>query len=129
MYMKVTLINDTPAAPGIAERELQPQDDIAERELQPQDDIAERELQPQDDIAERELQPQDDIAEHNLQPQERYEDELIMHLERDQFVIETSRPVPQAMLGAGATAGLWLLRVFVVLVSVMVIYTFIYQLH
>ena len=52
-----------------------------------------------------------------------------MHLERDQFVVETSRPVPPAPLSPRATAGLWALRVFVVLVSLMVIYTFIAQLH
>ncbi len=69
------------------------------------------------------------IREQDLQPQERFEDELIMHLERDQFVAETSRPVPRAVLSARATAGLWTLRVFVVLVSLMVIYTFIDQLH
>jgi hypothetical protein len=69
------------------------------------------------------------IAEWDLQPQERFEDELIMHLERDQFVAETSRPVPPATLGARATAGLWALRVFVVLVGLMVIYTFVVQLH
>jgi hypothetical protein len=55
-------------------------------------------------------------------------EELIMDLERDQFVAETSRPVAPAPLGARASAGLWALRVFVVLVSLMVIYTFIYQL-
>jgi hypothetical protein len=60
---------------------------------------------------------------------ERFEDELIMHLERDQFVAETSRPVPRAPLGPRATAALWALRVFAVLVSLMVIYTFIRQLH
>jgi hypothetical protein len=69
------------------------------------------------------------IAERDLQPQERYEDELIMHLERDQFVAETSRPVPRAVLSARAIAGLWALRVFVVLVSLMVIYAFFDQLH
>jgi hypothetical protein len=68
------------------------------------------------------------IEERDLQPQERFEDELIMHLERDQFVAETSRPVPRAELSAHAIAGLWALRVFVVLVSLMVIYTFVYQL-
>lgn len=68
------------------------------------------------------------IEERDLQPQERFEDELIMHLERDQFVAETSRPVPRAQLSARALAGLWALRVFVVLVSLMVIYTFVYQL-
>jgi hypothetical protein len=69
------------------------------------------------------------IAESDLQSQERAEDELIMHLERDQFVAETSRPVPRAPLTARASAGLWALRVFVVLVSLMVIYTFAAQLH
>jgi hypothetical protein len=70
-----------------------------------------------------------DIREQDVQPQERFEDELIMHLERDQFVAETSRPVPRAALSARATAGLWALRVFVVLVGLMVVYTFFYQLH
>jgi hypothetical protein len=56
-------------------------------------------------------------------------DELIMHLERDQFVAETSRPVARAALSARTLAALWALRVFVVLVSLMVIYTFIEQLH
>jgi hypothetical protein len=66
--------------------------------------------------------------EQDLGPEERFEDELIMNLERDQFVAQTSRPVPQAALGARATAALWALRVFVVLVSLMVIYTFLEQL-
>jgi hypothetical protein len=70
-----------------------------------------------------------EIQERDLQRQERFEDELIMHLERDQFVAETSRPVPRAVLGTRATVGLWALRVFVVLVSLMVIYTFIDQLY
>jgi hypothetical protein len=69
------------------------------------------------------------VGERDLQRQERIEDELIMHLERDQFVDETSRPVARAVLGPRATAGLWALRVFVVIVSLMVIYTFAAQLH
>jgi hypothetical protein len=68
-------------------------------------------------------------AGQNLQPPERFEDEQVMHLERGQLVTETSRPVPRAVLGARAVAALWALRVFVVLVSLMVIYTFIDQLH
>ncbi len=75
------------------------------------------------------MRGQPSIVEQDLQPQERYEDELIMHLERDQFVAETSRPVPRAVLSARAIAGLWVLRVFVVLVSLMVIYAFFDQLH
>ncbi|HTD08940.1 MAG TPA: hypothetical protein VK680_08630 [Solirubrobacteraceae bacterium] len=71
----------------------------------------------------------DCIPEQQLQAQERAEDEMIMHLERDQFVAETSRPVPRAPLSAQATVGLWALRVFVIVVSLMVIYTFVEQLH
>jgi hypothetical protein len=56
-------------------------------------------------------------------------DELIMNLERDQFVEETMRPVPRATLGRGAVAGLWALRVFVLVVGAMVIYTFFAELH
>jgi hypothetical protein len=78
---------------------------------------------------------QDDVAacppirEQDLQAEERAEDELIMHLERDQFVAETARPVPRAALSSAAVAGLWALRVFVVLVSAMVIYTFVVNLR
>ena len=61
--------------------------------------------------------------------QEPFEDETIMHLERDQFVAETSRPVPRRSLGPRAVAALWLLRAFAIVVSLMVIYTFIHQLH
>jgi hypothetical protein len=69
------------------------------------------------------------IREQDLQSEERAEDELIMHLERDQFVAETARPVPRASLSSSAVAGLWALRVFVVLVSAMVIYTFVVNLR
>ena len=65
----------------------------------------------------------------DLQPPERSGDEQVMHLERGQLVTETSRPVPRATLGKRAVAALWALRVFVVLVSLMVIYTFIDQLR
>lgn len=69
------------------------------------------------------------IHEQDLQSQERLDDELIMYLERDQFSAETSRPVPLAALSTRVTAGLWALRVFVIVVSVMVIYAFIVHLH
>jgi hypothetical protein len=57
------------------------------------------------------------------------EDELIMHLERDQFVAATSRPVPRAKLSHRSVLALWGLRVFAVMVSAMVVYTFIAQLR
>jgi hypothetical protein len=54
--------------------------------------------------------------------------ELIAYLESDQLVSERSRPVSRARLGRGASAGLWALRIFVIVVSAMVIYTFVAQL-
>jgi hypothetical protein len=70
-----------------------------------------------------------DAPEHGRQPPERSQDHQVTHLERGQLVAETSRPVPRAVLSPRAAAGLWALRIFVVLVSLMVIYTFIHQLR
>ncbi|MGO9955792.1 MAG: hypothetical protein ACLP50_07375 [Solirubrobacteraceae bacterium] len=56
-------------------------------------------------------------------------DELIMFLEPDQFVRDRSIAVPPARLNRRARAGLWLLRIFALIVSLMVMYTFIAQLH
>ncbi len=62
-------------------------------------------------------------------PDEAYDhDELIRFLERDQLVADTSRPAPRAQLGPRINAVLWVLRVFVVVVSLMVVYTFVHQL-
>jgi hypothetical protein len=69
------------------------------------------------------------VPQRDRQPPQRFEDEQVMHLERDQLVTETSRPLPRAALSARAAAGLWALRAFAVLVSLMVIYTFIDQLR
>jgi len=55
------------------------------------------------------------------------EQEMVMFLERDQLVTDTSRPVPRAALSQRVNSALWALRVFVVVVSAMVIYTFISQ--
>jgi hypothetical protein len=54
--------------------------------------------------------------------------ELIAYLEADQLVAERSRPVARAPLSRGAGAGLWAFRVFVIVVSLMVVYTFVAQL-
>jgi hypothetical protein len=70
-----------------------------------------------------------EVPEQDRQPPERFQDEQVIHLEHGQLVAETSRPVPRAALSARAAAGLWALRVFAVIVSLMVIYTFIDQLH
>ncbi|MHB8659389.1 MAG: hypothetical protein ACYC91_15840 [Solirubrobacteraceae bacterium] len=56
-------------------------------------------------------------------------EELIMFLERDQLVADTSLPVSPAHLSTRLKAALWALRTFVILVSFMVLYTFVHQLN
>ncbi|MGD0198317.1 MAG: hypothetical protein ABSC56_10505 [Solirubrobacteraceae bacterium] len=56
------------------------------------------------------------------------DEELIAYLEPDQLAADKERPVPRAPLSHNATLGLWALRIFVVVVSAMVIYTFASQL-
>jgi hypothetical protein len=48
-------------------------------------------------------------------------------LERDQLVLDKSRPVGRARLGRGARAGLWAMRLAVMVLGAMVIYTFVSQ--
>jgi hypothetical protein len=55
-------------------------------------------------------------------------EQLIAYLESDQLVAERSRPVGRGALSRRASAGLWVLRVFAVVVSLMVVYTFVSQL-
>jgi hypothetical protein len=59
---------------------------------------------------------------------EEEQEELVMFLERDQLVVDTSRPVRRMPLSRRMSAALWALRVFVVVISAMVIYTFVSQL-
>jgi len=55
-------------------------------------------------------------------------DEHSHYLEHDQLVTERSRPLPRAALGARARAGLWVLRVFSIMLGAMVVYAFVVQL-
>lgn len=54
--------------------------------------------------------------------------ELIDGLEPDQVVGNAAQPLPRMRIGAAGTCGLWLLRIFVLLVSAMVVYTFVVSL-
>jgi hypothetical protein len=57
---------------------------------------------------------------------EHQEDEpLVEFLERDQLVADRSVPVPPARLSRRAQIALWVLRVFVFVLSGMVIYVFV----
>ena len=67
------------------------------------------------------------LTEPSLQSHERLEDELLFHLELGQFVDEIARPVPRAHLTPRVKIGLWLLRLFILATSIMVIYTVIAQ--
>jgi hypothetical protein len=51
-------------------------------------------------------------------------EELVEFLESDQLVTARSRPLGRRVLDRRVTIALWALRVFVVVVGVMVIYTF-----
>ena len=53
------------------------------------------------------------------------DDELIQALEPDQVVSETSKPLRRYRLNRAANVALWLLRIFVLLMTALVIYTFV----
>jgi hypothetical protein len=56
-------------------------------------------------------------------------EELIEYLESDQLVEQRAQPVGRRPLTPRLAAALWSLRVFVITVGVMVIYTFFAQLN
>lgn len=56
------------------------------------------------------------------------EQDLVAYLERDQLVQQTAQPLCRASLSRRAQAGLWALRVLVIVFGAMVIYTFVWQL-
>jgi hypothetical protein len=53
------------------------------------------------------------------------DDELIHALEPDQVVAVASRPLPRYQLSSADNVALWLLRIFVLLITALVVYTFI----
>ena len=54
--------------------------------------------------------------------------DLGSYLEHDQLAADTARPVRRAQLSPRASAGLWVLRIFTILVGASVIYVFFTQL-
>lgn len=67
-------------------------------------------------------------ATHAPTEDPRSNEELIMFLEPAQLLTDKSRPIPRAQLSLRANATLWALRVFVLVVTAMVLYTFFSQL-
>ena len=66
--------------------------------------------------------------ERKQQERDDYDEEMIMFLERDQLMSDRRRPLPPAEIGTRAHVALWTLRIFVLIVGLMVIYTFCAQL-
>jgi hypothetical protein len=56
------------------------------------------------------------------------DEEPVTLLEQDQLAVGNERPVARARLSKRVNAALWALRIFVIVVSAMVIYTFFSQL-
>jgi hypothetical protein len=63
-----------------------------------------------------------------MRPPSTDHEELIEYLESDQLVRERSRPVERRPMNRRVALALWTLRVFVIVVGAMVIYTFIARL-
>ena len=61
-------------------------------------------------------------------PEDGQPEELIAYLESDQLVQERSHPVPRAKLSRRRRRMLWALRVVGLVLSAMVVYTFVAQL-
>jgi hypothetical protein len=72
----------------------------------------------------RHLRHRPRAAHQHQQPDE----DLAMLLARDHIAAGDQPPVPRAPLSRRASSALWALRVFVIILSAMVIYTFVAQL-
>ncbi len=56
------------------------------------------------------------------------DEDLLLALEPDQIVAASSVALPRCVLGRRANLALWALRVFVLVISVLVVYTFVLSL-
>lgn len=65
---------------------------------------------------------------HGDRDREDDNEDLVMFLERDQFVADRQRPLEPANIGGRARGALLALRIFVLIVGAMVVYTFLAQL-
>jgi len=68
-----------------------------------------------------------DIDLHRLS-QGHPDEELLLALEPDQLVAASSVALPRCILGRTANLALWVLRVFVLMISALVVYTFVLSL-
>ncbi len=61
---------------------------------------------------------------NEYQPEGHHEGQLIEALEPDQLVAVVSHPLPRLRLSHPVSIALWGLRVFVLIISLLVVYTF-----
>jgi hypothetical protein len=66
--------------------------------------------------------------EINYQPEGHHESELIESLEPDQLVMAVAKPLPRLRLSRPLRIALWGVRVFVMIITVLVVYTFVVKL-
>jgi len=67
--------------------------------------------------------------EPRYQPEGHQESELIGSLEPDQLVMAVAKPLPRLSLSRPITIALWAVRIFVLIITVLVVYTFVVKLH
>lgn len=67
-------------------------------------------------------------SDDNLEDGRYHAPDLADSLHPTQLVADTTHPVPRAQLTPRVRAALWALRIFVLLLTAMVVYTFIAQL-
>jgi hypothetical protein len=66
--------------------------------------------------------------EAEYRPEGDRESQLIESLEPDQLVAAVAKPLPRLQLSRTVRIALWAVRIFVLIISVLVVYTFIVQL-
>jgi len=66
--------------------------------------------------------------EAKFQPEGHHESQLIESLEPDQLVAAVAKPLPRLQLSRPVLIALWAVRLFVLLISVLVVYTFVAKL-
>jgi len=67
-------------------------------------------------------------TEAKLQPEGHHENQLIESLEPDQLVAAVAKPLPRLRLSCPVRIALWAVRGFVLMISALVVYTFIVKL-
>ena len=66
--------------------------------------------------------------EIQYQPEGHQESELIDSLEPDQLVMAVAKPLPRLRLSRPVRIALWAVRIFVLIITVLVVYTFVVKL-